>query len=229
MLRYLTIISAIISFSVFITSSCLAERFTITGKLNKTTSLSEVHLYKFNNMFSRDLITKISIRGNEFNYSADLKEVDTYLLVNPATKYSILFVWDGNIEFIIDEVDFSSSKVLNSPLTKELRQFDSIRIARFIEPVKKIDTLLSNSLKLKSSTIDSLRKEHTKIYRESREGFDTYKYEYIRNRPDSFISLYKLTDIDGVPETTEEKELVNSLSENLKKHSRTKNFIKIDS
>jgi hypothetical protein len=89
--------------------------------------------------------------------------------------------------------------------------------------------LLSNSLKLKSSTIDSLRKEHTKIYRESREGFDTYKYEYIRNRPDSFISLYKLTDIDGIPETTEEKELANSLSENLKKHSRTKNFIKIDS
>lgn len=224
MFRCFFIILTISVCCLFVKSSCLGERFTIIGEVNRNSNISELYLYKYNNMFSRKFITKVPVLDNKFYYAANIEEVDTYILENHITNYSCLFIWDANVYFLIKEIDLSTSTVLNSPLTKELRRFDSTRIANYIEPVKKLDTLIDVAVKLNKANIDSLKQERNKLYANCRKGFDLYELDYIRSHSDSFISLLKLTYVSGVPDTDEDRKLMNTLSENLKKHSRAKAF-----
>ncbi|WP_338875408.1 hypothetical protein WBJ53_07285 [Spirosoma sp. SC4-14] len=211
-------------FLLFFSIDALANNFySISGRLDDR-SIRFLYLYKFENLFSRKLVYRIPVIDGNFYYAASLEETDAYQLQNPANKYTIIFVWDNNIIFDINAESFTDSVVKNSSLTKELRSFDSTRIAQFIEPVRRLDTLLT-LIDSRNYYYIQLKNKRDSTFNACQKGYALYGVNYIKNHPDSFISLLQITYCATVFVSDEDRKLIQSLSERLRKHSRARKVL----
>lgn len=185
-------------------------------------------------MLTLELVTTINLNDSLINYEYDLPEIDSYWLEDVDTGQAIFFIWDHDLTIKINCTSFGSSLVINSPLTKELENFQRQRFQLFQVPVIKMDSILSayrQSAVAKTAsgkkTLDSLQLKANNLTNDSKKQFFSYTLEYARNHPDSFLSLYYLTFTGEEAESSnryagEYKEAFKTLSPELKKHSRAR-------
>jgi hypothetical protein len=200
--------------------------YSIEGKTLLSSNIKQITLYKYKSVFELEFIANLDINNKVFFYTANLNEPDIYLIENPTDKKFKSFVWDKNIEIIIHSDNISEAVILNSPLDTEKDRFDSSVQSQFFDPIRQIDTLISN-LKIindakNQNKIDSLVKERNKKIDWSKKEYANFKKKYIINNKNSFYSLLLLTFTGSEPMDEENRILFEGLSPILKNHSRAK-------
>jgi hypothetical protein len=93
-------------------------------------------------------------------------------------------------------------------------------------PIRKLDTLIQNTSEFTPRYIlDDLKQERERLIRVARETTIPLCLNYVKNNPNSFISLFILTKYGVEPQREDYRVYFNLLSESLKGHSRARIFI----
>lgn len=211
---------------------CLSQGNTIVGTFKASGCNEKVlALYKYNSPFSKELIEKKKGDNGVFNFRRNNTEIDTYLLMDTESEMALLFIWDNDLFIDLNCNNIDESIVINSPQTSELRKTDKLKYDLYILPLIKLDSLISqckitNKLN-KENICNKIILERATLGNENRKLFDEFIMNYIKNNPDSFVSLYYLT-FGGDRFVPEKKniEAFGFLSERLKMHSRSKIYIR---
>lgn len=199
--------------------------FTISGTIDKEESnINSLQLYKFNTIFKREYIATIIVNDSKFEYSTINNEVDVYLIINSFNGQIIQFVWDGNIKIEIKSLDnFHKSQILNSPLSRELSNYYRSLTDSLITPVRRLDSLIGiEKTKCPNGCtfLDSLNIAKDKLAAFGHNTIDEYTLSYVKNNPDSFISLFVLTKY-GIEQNRDDfRKHFMLLNDKLKQHSR---------
>lgn len=219
--------SIFLTYFFLICSKIFGQEFRIEGHTNKNSEIIKVKLFKYNSLFEQTLIGEIPVVNNFFQFKLELKEPDVFMLKNPLNSQFILFIWDDNVEFQIDNKNFWKSKIQNSKLSSEFKTInDSISLIG--SKYRLLDSLLSEKKyidKISQIEIDSLFSSKNYEYNKSLSEIKQLKEKYIQNNSNSFISLFFLT-FTGFENTDSKRiQLFYCLSETLKKHTRAKIFL----
>lgn len=220
----------IITYLCIITCFCTKlSAFTISGTIHdQEATVSSIHLYKWHNTFYQELIADIPVYNGTFSYSNnDLVEVDTYMIKNPLNSQFLLFILDADITIQINSFDlFYEAQVFGSPLTKKLLEFNKMVLDSLYNPIRKLDTLIQNTSEFTPRYIlDDLKQERERRIKVARETTIPLCLNYVKNNPNSFISLFILTKYGVEPQREDYRVYFNLLSESLKGHSRARIFI----
>lgn len=216
----------IIYYLFFISFTTNAQIFTLSGEiLNNLENVKTLTLYKKHNNFHKELIGNILITDNKFNFiDANINEIDVYTIHNSYNTQFIQFIWDGDTKIVIDSIsNFYKAKVENSPLDKEYTEFDSTMQDSLFEPMRILDRLIILQRKRCSTGCDSLdtllhlREEAEKFARGS---FIPFQLNYVKQHPDSFVSLLLLTLMGDENNNEDYRYHFNLLDFKLKQHSR---------
>mgnify|MGYP000874503602 CR=1 FL=1 len=224
--------NAIIIFiiSIIDISVCRSQfvKYKIKGEILSDIGTKELVIYKYINQMEQQWVGEINLDRKHFEFETSLYEVDSYMIKNPKNNHFFVFIWDNDIEIKIDTLEFSNSKILNSPLTDELQRFfENLEKKVFFE-VRKVDSLI---LKYNRETIknkpklDSLYNLRTKSMEVAMKEHKNFYLSYINNNLDSFVSLYLLTKSEGMAFELNYFDFFLKFSDRLKTHSRAREFL----
>lgn len=216
----------IIIFQFFVSGFAFSKPFLLSGKIKyNSDNIKNISLYKWNNIFSKEFIATISIIENEFLYiNHNISEIDIYSLSNSNNNQSIAFVWDGEVKIVIDSTSsFYSAKIENSPISQEYTMFNESIYDSLFLPIRNLDTSISQE-KLKCpagcNSLDSLNILRAEAESFARNNQIMLMLSYVRDHPDSFVSLYILTKTGMEFDREDYKRHFSMLDEKLKQHSR---------
>ena len=212
--------------NILISTFSFGQYYTIKGRILDHPLYDHLALIKHINPYEQVRLVEKQVQKGDFEFQISDKEIDMYVIQNSTNKNFIMFIWDGNLTVEIDSIDFWNSKVNNSKLTDEMDKFGVVTQKTFFDPIRKLDTLITNYKvnRGSKSVIDSLEKLKSKLIDESQKGFMAYNREYIRLHPDSFFSLYLLSKLSMFGIQDADRESFSYLSKELKNHSRAKQF-----
>jgi hypothetical protein len=217
---FLTILFALIS------ESLIGQNYVaLKGEFMKPTSLTTLLLYKYNSIIDSEFIENIPIKDNKLSVFKSLNEVDSYYIEEPISGHSFLFIWDGTIEILVDSISFYNSKLSNSPLTDSLNSYYEGEEEIVFHAVRNVDDQIKKLKGGDKNKLNELNIKRDSLIDESKKKLITYRKEYVKRNPSSFISLYLLTMMGFHDESTiDELNMMQLLSNNLKKHSRYVRF-----
>lgn len=196
-----------------------------TGKYRNAT---QFNLYKYKSSLEQKLIKSIEVRDGEFFFTTTVSEYDLYMLENTIDNRFFTFVWDGHVEMQIDSLEFDKSKIINSPLTDQYKNFQLTRSDLFIAPIWRLDSLRKRwkvGSRYSATQVDSLQSAYNQLFDKNKEDFNRYTNKYITQNPTSLISLILLTLTGSDTAIQENKNLFKSLSSDLKKHTRAQIYL----
>lgn len=152
------------------------------------------------------------VTDGKFEFNGNIPGPTNSFLVNKGKDKStavFLFVEPGNIQINgdfnnIDQVKIAGSKTYSDYL--EIKEFEG----KLAKEIKELDSLRSDSNQGLSQ--ESYDEQMDKLYYSRSE----FAVKFIRNHPNSAVSITELYNLIGQVENSEMKELYQSLAENLK-------------
>ena len=184
-----------------------------------------MYLYHYSNPFQKEYISKINVTNGEFFFQKKLNEPDAYIISNPDQDEFFLFIWDGNVTLKIDSIHSSNSKIINSPLTNEMKIFDMCVVEKYVKPIWKLDTLIKSlGKRLGQDSLKIVQDKRNQLFSKGPEEVRIFTRKYVMKHPDSFVGLYELV-YRGVVLDNQDKEMIEKMSGKLKMHSRFKELV----
>ncbi len=204
-----------------------SNTFTITGNVKGLKGLEYVELEKYISFFEKKAIAKIPIINNHFFYSdTAIKEIDAYIIKSPDNqKLAYWFIWDNHIKIDIDTTSYFA-RASDSPMTQLRDSCSKIMEDSYLKNIHVLDTLISITKKDNKSRNEILELENRKkiAFQNASNGLRSFTENFIRTNPNSFLSLFYLTETGLEQGDIWNKNMYAILSERLKNHSRAKQF-----
>jgi hypothetical protein len=180
-----------------------------------------VKLLKYTDGFKKELVNKIIISG-PYIFKMDIAEIDTYILESDDSAKFLVFFWDGDVEIYIKTNDIDQSAILKSPYSKESEDFERLSEEKIFKKIKQLDTLLAN-LRARERIIDKdslqiLKNKRASFMSASREEYERFTRQYLKDHPKSFVALYYMQILEIVPGESERKILQNMPQEYKNNH-----------
>jgi len=179
----------ILILAIFLLSFKSNEEFVLTGNFSKAQSENWIYLVKFKDHFKNADSTRI-ING-KFKFEGKIETPEVYVLHysrERMTGAALLFIEPGNINITIDPDDWqNNSKVSGGKANEEYTEFERIRFEKYVKKIWEIDSVINKS---KGEQVKILSDSIRSIINQSKQ----FEYMYIKNNPDSPLSLFLLAN-----------------------------------
>lgn len=200
-------------------------KFSIIGSVSGKDTLKSIKLIKYISHFEDKYIADIPIVDNKFYYENDkINEIDAYIIRHPnSSNLNYWFIWDGEVEMTISNSNFYPTSI-KSPLTMLRDSCSEFLNKTYFDKIRELDKLISEERvhKKHGTRIVELEKQKGVASEAAKEGLHKFRENFIRSNPNSFLSLYYLTESGFESGDTWCIEMFELLSDSLKNHSRAK-------
>lgn len=200
-------------------------KFAIIGSVSGKDTLKSIKLIKYISHFEDKYIADIPVVDNKFYYENNkINEIDAYIIRHPnSPNLDYWFIWDGEVEMKISNSNFYPTSI-KSPLTALRDSCSDFLNKTYFDKVRELDKLISQERahKKDGTRIVELEKQKSIASEAAKEGLHKFRENFIRSNPNSFLSLYYLTESGFESDDAWHIEMFKLLSDDLKKHSRAK-------
>ncbi|MFD3004023.1 redoxin domain-containing protein [Pontibacter toksunensis] len=191
---------------------CLGQSLSVKGKID---GIGNKKVYLFvRDAHNQDMLLDSTIAAKDrFAFTHKPEELRFYTITVDSVPGGVTFFLEGDIQIAGDSKAIWESSVTGSPLTDEFKDYER----QFIVPARQKIIALSNSMQ--DPNLDQGRREE--LGRQQKEIVDATRLQsekYIREHPDSFLSLFKLHSLG----TEKKRQFVGLLSQELQEHSFAK-------
>ena len=180
--------------------------------------------------FNQELIKELNIE-KPTSFSLNIEEIDTYMLSKKDDNKFLVFFWDDDIYINIKSDSLHESEVLNSPITKERKDYGLLSEKIVFSRLRKLETHISTMYdEKKNKNPDSLKViQKLKIERDSLmntlgESYIQFVRQYLKDHPKSFIAIYMLHFMEITP-TEADKKILREMPEEYKNNYRYKGLM----
>ncbi len=216
----------ILALVLLFNGSSYGQVFTVSGKLRPGCSVKELVIKKIVDLFTQQKIAVVPVVDSQFKFSKQLIEPDVYIISENGGKDLAIFIWhtDTYMDLSCNGSHTRETVITNSPLTVEMRQFHGER-QKILQPLTDIDVRIEKNKvthEFNKQQVDSLSKimwKDMSFYKKKLVGLNL---EYVKNHPNSFLSLYILTEYGEENKKEAYRDAFKTLPDTLKNHSRAK-------
>ncbi|RDV12952.1 AhpC/TSA family protein [Pontibacter diazotrophicus] len=197
---------------VFAPLCCFGQSLSVEGKID---GIGNKKVYLFvRDAHNQDILLDSTVSAKDkFAFTHEPGELNYYTVTVDSVPGGILFFLDSNVQIEGDSKAIWESSVTGSRLTDEFKVYDK----QFIIPARQRLFALSDSMQ--APNLDpSRRVELEKQQQEIMDAERLRSEKYIKEHPDSYLSLFKL-QIFG---KEKKRQLLDILGEELQEHSIAK-------
>lgn len=189
--------------------------FQITGTANNFNEGKAIYLERQKSL-SLETVDTAYIEKGRFEFTGDETLPDLcFLRIEGAEDKIPVIVEKGNIQVEITKDSINASKVGGTYNNEELQNYKSGAIAQKRIELNAVKYLFNQAIKINDQAgVQKYRNEYYKLDQE----FADLNFKYIKNHPNSFISVLLLSDLIHKPDVDLQKVMkhFNSLSSDLK-------------
>lgn len=187
---------------------CLGQGLSVKGKVDGIDNRKVFLFVRDAHNQNKLLDSTMSAKGR-FAFTHEPEELNFYTIRVDSVPGGVTFFLDSNVQIEGDSKAIWESSVTGSPLTEEL----ALHTRQYFAPAKQKIIALSNSMRDPSSG-----EELGRLQQEIMDTVHLWTEKYIREHPDSFLSLFYLQSLG----TEKERQMLGMISPELQEHSIAK-------
>lgn len=188
--------------------SCFGQGLSVKGKVDGIGN-KKVYLFVRDAHNQNKLLDSTMAVKDRFAFNHEPEELKFYTITVDSVPGGVRFILDRDVQIEGDSKAIWDSSVTGSPLTEEL----ALHNRQYFTPARQKIVALSNSMREPSR-----KEELGRLQQEIMDTMHLWTEKYIREHPDSFLSLFYLQSLG----TEKKRQLLQTLGSELQEHSIAK-------